>query len=94
MRSRIVNIAFSPIHPIMIVAEESGVISFFYIRPHEDTMMRNKCFVKLGNYDNKGVLRKIKTINFQLVIKAYIKSGSPLVGFEEDDQHLICILGT
>lgn len=32
--SKIVHIAFSPIHPIMLVVEETGVISGFYIRPH------------------------------------------------------------
>ena len=64
MKSKIVNIAFSPIHPIMIVAEESGVISFFYIRPHEDPTMRNKCFVRLVNLDIFGKPRKLKTINF------------------------------
>lgn len=64
MKSKIVNIAFSPIHPIMIVAEESGVISFFFIRPHEDPMTRNKCFVKLVNLDILGRPRKLKSINF------------------------------
>jgi hypothetical protein len=48
----------------MIVAEESGVISFFYIRPHEDPAMRNKCFVRLVNLDIFGKPRKLKTINF------------------------------
>ena len=73
MKSRVVNISFSPIHPIMIVTEESGMISFFYIRPHEDLSMRNKCFVKVGNFSLSGELQKIKTISFELVIKAYIK---------------------
>ena len=54
MKSRIVNIAFSPVHPIMIVSEESGVISFFYVRPHEDLTMRNKCFLRLLNCDDDG----------------------------------------
>ena len=78
--TRIVNISFSPIHPIMIVTEESGVISFFYIRPHEDTMMRNRCFLRVVNRDGKGAVQKIRAIGFELVIRAYIKSQSRMVG--------------
>jgi hypothetical protein len=64
LRTRIVNIAFSPVHPIMIVSEESGVISFFYIRPHEDPALRNRCFVKVMNWNEMRVLRGIRTIGF------------------------------
>lgn len=93
LRTRIVNIAFSPVHPIMIVSEESGVISFFYIRPHEDTTQRNHCFARVMNWDEQGVLRGIKTIGFELVIKAYLKTESALVGQSKEGQHLLCVLG-
>lgn len=94
LKSKIVGIAFSPIHPIMIVVEEGGYISFFFIRPHDDPCLRNKCFVKLANEDPLGELRRIKAVNFELVIKAYIKCDSPLVEDNSDDHHLICVLGT
>ena len=77
----------------MMVAEESGVISFFYTRPHEDLTLRNKCFLKLLNSTPDNILRKIKTINFELIIKAYLKDTNPLTCLNENPQNLICLIG-
>lgn len=63
----------------MIVAEERGYINFFYIRPQEDSNLRNKCFVRLANIEPLGELKRIMAIGFELVIKAYIKSENKLI---------------
>jgi len=34
LERRIVGVAFSPIHPVMMVVEENGVVNFFYVRPY------------------------------------------------------------
>lgn len=48
----------------MIVVEETGVISFFYIRPYEDASARNRCFARILNLDESGSLRRIASVNF------------------------------
>jgi WD40 repeat protein len=44
--ARPVGIAFSPIHPIMMVVTEDGYISLFYVPPFEGKD-KNKCFAKI-----------------------------------------------
>ena len=48
IKNKPINIAFSPIHPIMIIAEETGEINLFYVRPYEKKNMRYKCFAKIS----------------------------------------------
>ena len=45
------------------------------------------------NYDGFGQLKKIYSINFELIIKAYLKSSNPLVEHLKNDHHLICAIG-
>jgi hypothetical protein len=84
LKGKILHLAFSPIHPIMVVVEESGVINFFYIRPYEDITMRNHCFAKLNYTDQEGIPKKISSMGLELVINAYLRRGSVLVGSATD----------
>ena len=92
--SKILSIAFSPVHPIMVVTEENGTISFFYIRPYPELRMRHKCIAKLTYLNEWGEPKKITSIAFDLVINAYLKSDSSLVASSGDKSHLICVIGS
>lgn len=35
MKAKPIGIAFSPIHPIMIVVTSDGYLNFFYVRPYD-----------------------------------------------------------
>lgn len=47
LENKIVAVAFSPIHPVMIVVEQNGVMNFFYVRPYDNIHNRYKCFLKI-----------------------------------------------
>jgi len=77
-----VHAAFSPIHPILIVVEEIGVINLFHVRPCEEVTLRNHCFARVLNCDDLGSLQRINTVNFCLIIQAYINKKLALIGEE------------
>jgi hypothetical protein len=35
VNSKPVEMAFSPIHPILVVATQDGYLNFFYVKPYE-----------------------------------------------------------
>ncbi len=71
VNSRPINVAFSPIHPIMIVVTEDGYLNFFYIRPY-DGRERYKCFAKLSiNSRNTPFDKKITSFSCELIVNAY-----------------------
>ena len=93
LQNKIVNIGFSPIHPIMMVAEETGLINFFFIRPYENLQERNHCFAKIQYTDSCGIPRRIKSLCLELVINAYLQGvNSPIKGSDGNHQ-LLCVVG-
>jgi len=55
--------------------------------------MRNHCFARVINCDRSGGLLPIHTINFSLIIKAYMNKKLSLIAEGGEEHHLLCGIG-
>ena len=92
MSGKPIGIAFSPIHPLMLIASSDGYVNLVFVRPYEGKL-KYKCFCKvlIGDFFNP---EKITSFSFELMINAYFPKKNILNADQSGNHHLIVCVGT
>ena len=77
----------------MIVAEETGDLNFFYVKPYEKRNMRYKCLAKVHLHSELSQPISVTSFSFDLIVNSYFPPNNPLNNYNAN-HHLIGCLGT
>lgn len=89
LSSKPVGMAFSPIHPIILIATTDGHINFIYVRPY-DGRNKYKCFARVKVCEKENI---ITSFSFELIINSYLSKDNLLIQNVPGNHHMMIAVG-